>query len=544
MAQPGPYRKQLWGQRTVIDWFHEVFWYTALRRILTSIVVLVLLAGAGVAAYAVYTPDLHCAEGVDRPGKGAECIGVNGDGYDFGMRGLTEVTKAISRENKRIAKTEYATVALLLPLTSPDSSMQNKVLHDVQGAFLEQYRANEDPTDGKVPKIRLVLANSGTGNAHAPAVVHQLEGMTGAPDRLRAVSGVATSDSPTKAAVKELTAHHIPVVGSTISADDLANGRGNPFPGLARVSPTNTDEADALAAYAAVAPEKAVLVYDDGTDDNYITTLKNAFARILKGTPNDSQSFTSPRNRSQEGDTAGPLAKIAALICDDMQDTNTVYFAGRHTQLRQFVNQLGKLRCNDRPLKVITGDEGSYLSHDASLDRSAFDSRNGKSTVTVWYAALAHPMAWQVVKDKKGAEVSPPATGGDGAAFKAFHHLLVEAANPRVGPIGPADGKALTDGQAIVAYDAMATAVHGIRTAAGGKMPELSQVGSQWRYVQGKSNRVNGVSGWICLDKYGNPYDKAVPIVKLGADGSPEFVKIAWPRKKMPDQTCLTHTDS
>ncbi|WP_328537342.1 ABC transporter substrate-binding protein [Streptomyces sp. NBC_00344] len=529
----------------MIDWFREFFWYTALRRIVTSVVVLVLLAAAGVAGYALYTPDLHCAKGVDRPEKGAECIGVNGEGYDFGMPALTDVARAIQRENKRVAGTKYATVALLLPLTTADGSMQDKVLHDVQGAFLEQYRANEDPTDGRLPKIRLVLANSGTGNAHADDVVRRLERMTGDPDRLRAVSGVATSDRATKAAVRELTGHHIPVVGSTISADDLANGPGNPFPGLARVSPTNTDEAAALAGYSAVAPEKAVLVYDDGTDDNYITTLKKAFVRMLKGTPNDSQSFTSPADRSQEGDTAVPLAKIAALVCDDMRSTDTVYFAGRHTQLRQFVNQLGRLRCNDRPMTVITGDEGSYLSRDTKLDRSAFDSRNGKSTVTVRYAALAHPDAWQAVKARSGGkDVHPPATGGDETTFKPFHDLIVKAAGSKVGPIGAADGKPLTDGQAIVAYDAMATAVQGIRTAADGKLPTLSQVGSQWRYVQGRTHRVNGVSGWICLDKYGNPYDKAVPIVKLGKDGSPVFVKIAWPTKKLPDQDCLTHTDS
>lgn len=532
----------------MIDWFHEVFWYTALRRILTSAVVLVLLAGAGVAAYAVYTPDLHCAKGVDRPEKGAECIGVNGDGYNFGMRGLTDVAKAISRENKKAAedskesKADYATVALLLPLTSPDSSMQKKVLHDVQGAFLEQYRANKE--DG-TPKIRLVLANSGTGSAQAPTVVHQLERMTDAPDRLRVVTGVATSDEATKTAVKELTGHGVPVVGSTITADDLANAKGgSPYPGLARVAPTNKDEADALAAYATVAPENAVLVYDKGTDDDYITTLKNAFARKLKGTPNDSQPFPAPPNRSQEGTTGGPLERIAGLICDDMKDTNTVYFAGRHTQLRQFVNKLGDLRCNGRPMNVITGDEGSYLSHDAKLHRKVLDSKNGPSTVTVWYAALAHPQAWQVVKDKNGHDVLPPARGGDVTSFTTFHDLIVKAKSAPMGPIGSADGKALTDGQAIVVYDAMTTAVQGIRGAAHGKMPTLSQVGHQWPYIQGKSHRVNGVSGWICLDKYGNPYDKAVPIVKLGADGSPEFVKIAWPRRKMPDQACLTHTDS
>lgn len=525
----------------MIDHFRAFFWYTTLRRLVTSVVLLVLLAGAGVAGYAWYTPDLHCAKGVDRPEKDAECIGVNGDGYDFGVPGLTEVTEAIHQENLRVPKKDYATVALLLPLTSPNKDMREKVLHDVQGAFLEQYRANEDYTDGTVPKIRLVLANTGAGNAYAPAVAHRLEQMTGAPDRLRAVSGVAISDQPTKKAVLELTSHRIPVVGSTISADDLANGPKNTFPGLARVSPTNTDEARALANthFFRADPANAILVYDDDPHDHYITTLKNAFSGKLKGTPNDSQPFTSPLNKSEEGGTANDFQKITGLICDTPASTNTVYFAGRHTQLRQFVNQLGHRGCHDRAFTILAGDEGSYLSHDPYLDLSVLDGKQAnKKPVTVRYAALAHPLAWPVEKT-----AGTPATGGDGADYQTFHDLVVKAKGTGIGPIGPADGKALTDGKAIMSYDAMATAVHGIRNAQDGKMPTLAQVGNQWRYIQGKTHRVNGASGWICLDKYGNPYDKAVPIVQLGADGIPHFEDIAWPTGKAPDQACLAHTD-
>lgn len=53
------------------------------------------------------------------------------------------------------------------------------------------------------------------------------------------------------------------------------------------------------------------------------------------------------------------------------------------------------------------------------------------------------------------------------------------------------------------------------------------------------SLRVNGASGWICLDVHGNPYDKAVPIVELTPKGGSRFVRIAWPENRPPGKECL-----
>lgn len=57
--------------------------------------------------------------------------------------------------------------------------------------------------------------------------------------------------------------------------------------------------------------------------------------------------------------------------------------------------------------------------------------------------------------------------------------------------------------------------------------------------MKGKQLRVNGASGWICLDVHGNPYDKAVPIVELTDDSRARFVKIAWPENEPPTAECL-----
>ncbi|MFI8291953.1 hypothetical protein ACIGBL_22720 [Streptomyces sp. NPDC085614] len=498
-------------------------WFTTRQKIVTTVLALAVLGtGVGYVVDRATTPeDRSCARGVERPAGSAECVGVNGDGYDFGVPSLTEVARAIATENATLTSDEYATVALLLPLTSTDPGMRVKVQHEVQGAYARQYRANH-ASNSETPRIRLVLANTGKGNAHWRPTVERLKTMTAAPDRLRAVSGVATSSTEVRQAVASLTGAGIAVVGTTITADDIANGPGagnNRYPGLARVSPTNSDEAKALAHFGKVVAARALLVQDTRTGDHYTDTLKTAFAASLKGAPYEPQLFTSPPDPTDEGTTANTFRQITHLICDTRAET--VFFAGRHTQLRQFINALGARGCAERAFTILTGDEGSYLGADLKLDRKALKTR-----LTVRYASLAHPDAWQPAPGRP-----VPRTGGSAAAYTTFVADIARASKTPV---------PLADGQAIIAYDAMATAVHAIRQATpdGKHYPETADVATQWPQVKG-SLRVEGAGGWICLDNFGNPFDKAVPIVELAQDGSQRFVQIAWPEGRPPAASCL-----
>ncbi|BAU84125.1 hypothetical protein SLA_3211 [Streptomyces laurentii] len=496
--------------------------FTPRQKLLAALVALLLVGvplGWGIKKWT--TPeDRSCAPGVERPQGSAECIGVNGTGHAFGVADLAEITELIGQENATLKDGKYVTVAILLPLTSTDPGMRTKVLHELQGAYARQYWENHEAND-RTPKIRLTLANTGKNNAHWQSVVEQLKNMTGAPDRLRAVSGVATSSPEIRDSVAALTQAKIAVVGTTITADDIANSaEHNNFPGLARVSPTNSDEAKALA-LRKVDASKALIVEDTRTGDHYTDTLKAAFASALKGrTPYEPAVFTSPADPTEEGTTSNIFNKIASRVCETQ--SQTVFFAGRHTQLRQFINELGERGCAARSsVTVLTGDEGSYLGADPKLDRKALDAR-----LTVRYAALAHPDAWRAA-----ANPSVPKTGGSEADYDTFLEAVSHASKKPV---------PLADGQAIISYDAMATAVHAIREAAQGKpYPELADVGQQWPQVTGALQRVNGASGWICLDNYGNPFNKAVPIVELTSQGTQRFVSIAWPEGAPPTQNCL-----
>jgi hypothetical protein len=192
---------------------------------------------------------------------------------------------------------------------------------------------------------------------------------------------------------------------------------------------------------------------------------------------------------------------------------------------------LGARGCQNRAFTVLTGDEGSYLGGDKKLDRSTL-----RRKVTVRYASLAHPDAWAAGKD--GAKGR---TGGSPADYQECLDLLAVVGKQPVGPIGATGRQDLTDGQVIIAYDAMATAVHGIRqaTPGGKRLPQPADVGEQWPRVKA-SLRVSGASGWICLDNHGNPHNKAVPVVELAPeDASQRFVAIAWPEGKPPARNCL-----
>ncbi|MET9387254.1 hypothetical protein ABZY09_41115 [Streptomyces sp. NPDC002928] len=508
--------------RGLVAWVREIL-AIPLYRYLALLLTAGVVAGLYFGITALTHTDRSCAKGVVRPEGSAECVGVSATTYDFGHAQFADTIKAINRENDSLTSGSYVTVALLEPFTATDADNLADVQHELQGAYLAQYQANH-ASNGQNPAIRLVLANPGATGEHWQYTVDELERMTKGTDRLRAVTGVGLSTENNKKAVAELTRRGIPVIGSSITADDLANGQNgtDPFPGLARVSPTNTDEARALASFAKVTAGKALLVYDK-PGDPYTRTLQKSFAKLIEGSPYEPQPFTPPADRSEEGTTANTFRQITHLVCDTSPGTDTILFAGRHTQLRQFINALGGRGCQNRAFTVLTGDEGSYLTGDKDLDRDAL-----KHNLSVRYTALAHPDAWTT---------DPVGTGGSAKDAQVLDQLLASSKREPVGPLGTIG---LDDGQLIIAYDAMQLAVHGIREATpdGKVVPPLADVGLQWPQVKG-SLRVSGASGWICLDVHGNPYDKAVPIVELTPDGRSRFVKIAWPEGKPPGKECL-----
>ncbi|MFC7309699.1 ABC transporter substrate-binding protein [Streptomyces monticola] len=487
-----------------------------------------------------------------------ECVGVtdNADRFkrdpDHFPEGLSEVSERIREQNARAEQGLHATIALEIPMTSPYERRQREILHQVQGAYLAQYRANQE--SGQIagpPKIRLVFANIGEDRKSWDVVHPKLAELAkSGEDNLRVAFGFDLSVQETRDALADLTTkHRIPAVLGPSTADSVSNARtGEPeFPGLARVAPTNSEQAAALVNFdrelrveKRLSLEKAVLVADTVEGDDYVASLREAFRALLRKSPHPEKTYKSTGSDA-DGVLGGEFRRFANNICAADPEIDTIYFAGRVVQLQQFISALGERDCPTRRFTLVSGSGASTLYDAKGLDWDAIkgDPERGRKGINVRYTSNAHKDAWTA----KGA----PKTGGSAADVEA----LVQLADPRtrpdaVGRIGEVD---LIDSRMYVVHDAALTAIKGIRERMadedlidGKELPTADQIRDDWDRLQGQT-MVRGASGWICLDSSGNPYDKAVVVVELDpSDGKvaqqarrTRFLGLAWPTGQPPN---------
>ncbi|WP_073950119.1 type 1 periplasmic-binding domain-containing protein [Streptomyces kebangsaanensis] len=491
-----------------------------------ALLIVLVLACLGAVACWILDPDDSCASGVYK--RDNECVGVTDGSFVF-TPDLWQVSGRIKAENDNLGDKPVVTIALMIPMVSKSASERREFVEQVQGAYLAQWKANHD-SNNKQPPIRLLLANPGSNYRQWRTVADQL--VAAAADHkqnLRAVAGINISLPETEQAIRYLTEEKgVPVVAGPMTADDIMNTAAEPqrYPGLARIVPSNTDQANALAAYgAAIKSEESLVVEDIREGDNYLNTLRQAFEQLARDAPIAPETFRSPPDFNDESNLSNDFHRMVPDIC--VSPANTIYFAGRPVQLRQFLVELGDRTCT-KHYTVITGSHASTLMVDEKFADKWGALKKG-SGITVRYSALAHPDAW--------GERSTEATGGSKSSMKELNDLLRSGDNTTPDAIGPAQ---LIDGRTIVTYDAVTTAITGVRneTTDTVVVPSLRNVADSWLRLKGKS-RVEGASGWICLDKYGNPYNKAVPIVHLDPTAKAAvFDGIAWPLGHAPDPNC------
>ncbi|MGA4840719.1 amino acid ABC transporter substrate-binding protein [Streptomyces sp. G45] len=524
----------------MLNWLYTHAWATPLKKAVTVLAAVAVGVAAGILVpRTVGGPD-RCADGVER--HGGECVGVNGSGYDFGVPEITKVSAAIAKENRRVEDQPHITVAMMLPL-QPDSTAERRQLRsDLQGAYLAQYRANRAE---QKPPLRLVLANPGRDYGQQARVVDELARLADSSEHnLRAVTGFNLSLRNTVAAVDRLTNElRIPVLISRASADELANDESRDarprFKGLARVIPTNQQQARALAAFHGdLRDEETVLVRDTRPDDIYVESLARAFGRAderAAGPPGaKDQEFTSP-SIGDPGETGNDFALISHNICQSR--ARVVYFAGRPVHLRLFAIKLAEVPCRGKRYTVVSG------SGAATLDRYMSDADWAKlqggpgakaPTVTVQYAAPGHPAAWATAlrgkKDRPAYLTEPRA---------ALDDLRALVGRQGAGDIGPVH---LDDSRTMLVHDGVRTIAQAVFLAnaqSRGAVPPRERVSAQWSRLE-SAHRVAGTSGWICLTNAGNPYDKPVAMVELDPRTRKlAFKGLAWPEGKAQPGDCV-----
>ncbi|MFI6733595.1 hypothetical protein ACIBI9_11765 [Nonomuraea sp. NPDC050451] len=513
-----------------------------------------MFALAGVLSFVAYTVILpppepaSCGEGLVV--MGSDCIGVS-DGTGVFMPevdGMPEVFARIEAENDRIGAKPYATVALMIPMQSDIPAVRRQILSEVQGAYLAQLQANTP--DAAKPPIRLVLANPGRDYGHWQKTVKYL---TEREPQLRVVAGFNLSLTNTWNAMRHLTKDlGIPVVAGLVTSTDFANPETqdrsqDPFPGLARVVSTSKEQAEALLkSDPKLAGAESALIADTRPKDNYDKSLRDAFTEARKGkkgTGVQDMTYESP-GLEEPGRTPNRFQDFALNICQS--NARFIYFAGRAFHLKLFVKTLANTYCSGKKsYTVITGSDATTL--DSRLDAEDLellrgDPGGGKPSVSVEYAAPAHPGAWNIEVEKwwrknKGSkpkrEDLPRYLAEPQESLARLQHLIATA---KIGPV------ALEDGRTIITHDVVLTAHRALAKAVAlspTEVPSQQDVKDVLADLHA-AYRIQGASGLICLTGAGNPYDKALPVVRLDpAAGKLTFKGVAWPEGKPPNNNCV-----
>ena len=507
-------------------WFRRL---TLLQQRLTQALILALCLALVFAGYEVWRqlqPDSYCQNQgatIVRHASG-ECVGISDGRFVFAPE-LAGVEHEILAENQLVTAQHpggYVSVVLLLPISDSSGSIEamSNVVEQLKGAYIAQYRANRTTVDGIVPAIQLLIGNDGYQANQWPTATRIIKD-TRQRIHLAAVSGLGVSLTTTIAAAQYLTSQAgVPVFGGTVTANDFDNIRK-----FIRVAPSNHDTIAVAVQYIGKQFKSALLVQDENPGDAYDGTLVTGFeqfadpAHALAGR----ETFDSTP-RTTAGTEAGRvqanlmirnrISQMPSNICT--AQPAAVLFAGRGEDLAELVADLADRPCLSTPITVISGDDVTNLPFTDAVRKGL------ASNVTVDYAGIANPGEWSV-------PTPDPAISAKGSqGFKAFNDYA-----QKLFPDSP-----LSDGNTMVAYDSMLTAVSAIRLASP-PQPTLDAVAGELGALHG-SNEVLGASG--PLDFYADydtsktgsdPDGKPIPILKLGTDGTAAVQSMEIPKSQV-----------
>lgn len=440
---------------------------------------------------------------------GGECTGVTdgGDGSAVFGSALEPVLTAIGAENHRATRDgQYVTIAFLAPLTSVGKAGKTKDLTleqfvgEVEGAYTAVERANTD--EGPL-KIRLVLANMGSGELHWKDAVGALDRV----ENLVAVTGMGLSQQESVEAARALSEKDIPMVADLITADgfdttgaiDSPKASAQRINGLVRVTLTNAAQLEALGEELEGDTRTAALVRTDvtpnGTRDFYTDSLYQGFRTVSglkKHLDPAADFFFDPR-----GGAASILDTIGQNLCGGTgHPVDTVYFAAREKYLPDFLDALSRRSCHRRPITVVSG------SDTAALDPKTLTAVNqeGEAPIAVRYASLPDATALR----------------GPGNSDHALYGKFVDAfAGDHHGRKFPA-AHATRGYWPVLAHDAVLTATTAIRNATTPSLTRPNRYAVLNHLYALTDGAVPAATGRFGIDTTGNRTKVPITIHRLG----------------------------
>lgn len=522
-----------------------------------------VVVGLVVLAVTVIVPRFtQCGTDVDD--VDGECVGVT-DGSAPLAPEFGDILGKIREENERVRTSgaSSVSVAYLLPMPQPGSptALELPVLrHELEGALIGQMAANQFQPDGRVPPgvrplVRLLVANVGDSAKKQSGVVRTLTAMAVGDrfdsDRLVAVVATGQSRQDMQNALSDLTDAGVPVITSRLTADQIIRAPNESSP-LARIAPLNIDEATVAARYARtnIGP-RGLLVQNADPGDTYANSLGRAFDRAFYTAGGVMLKPSETYRPGRDGVVdIGTMNSVLNEVC--AQKPDVVFFAGRASELLLFVAALPSRNCLDRRITVVTADDAvdfaAKVADPVAPDLGARDGLAAKANAQVVFAGEASPGPWD---DPAVESYFSPG---------ALTHFRPDCTQQCFSTVFPRES--LEDGGAIMGHDAVTTATAAIRHRGVYDAPDL--VANQIKTLHGRE-AVALASGWLSVRANGdqlattaNPVDadgrpinatgapvaKAVPVLRVQADGHIGYIEAQVMSSASTGVPCLPNSDA
>lgn len=240
----------------------------------------------------------------------------------------------------------YRTVVFFAPLTADPGDSTPVSLQSLRGALAAQKQING--REGDVVQIRLLLANPGkyfaygSQNAQGPDVAAEIIRRKDS-EKIAAVIGITQSRPASFAAVAEISAASIPVIGNSVSGSKMVDERSSSY--YFQVSPSNDRVAQVMAEFTAHSGEigelttakegerTAVVVYDPD-DEFFSSDLAEKYTKHYKGGP----VVTVPYYENRSGQITSSVARD---ICAEVARSNGfILYAGRSGEMPELFDAL------------------------------------------------------------------------------------------------------------------------------------------------------------------------------------------------------------
>jgi ABC-type branched-subunit amino acid transport system substrate-binding protein len=416
-----------------------------------------------------------------------QCVGLDHVGSSY-PADLQAVLATINAANDVAEQREHITVVYLGALTSRSVDGYVKSMEELKGmAAAQQEYLNLVPT-------KIVVANAGEQMAHGKFAGERIRDLAKDDETVVAVVGLGLSRRGTIDAIKQVEQAGLIMVGTTVSADSIANASRN----FRQIGFNNKREAEVAAFFARteLGANSATIYYSSDSDDLYSMDLAYHVEAEFRDRGIHAEKFDF--RAGDAGDAFSPDRR-GNDACATHSDV--VFYAGRSDEFVPFMKGM-KLACGDKYPRVLAADDVTkFVLNQEHADYPGLD---------LHYLSFASSAAW-------GANCEDPNPA-------PFYPILKKL-------FGDATCGRLRDGQAIGGYDALRTVQHArniVRSRSADAPVTGGSILDAFHEItdrDGRRGALGGASGVIDFGAQPDrrvPFEKAVLVLKLvGGERNP-----------------------